>query len=69
MQNKYNSEDLYYMAATLLLSECPMSKVVDCTGCEYLLVCYEENNPIFFFIPLVPNIKTTCLAKITAALN
>ena len=46
MENKYNSEDLYNMAAILPLSECPMSNMVDCTGCESLHVCFEENNPI-----------------------
>ena len=46
MENKYNSEDLYNMAVTLPLSECPMSNVVDCTSCESLQACYEENNPI-----------------------
>jgi len=44
MENKYNSEYLYNMATTLLLSECPMSNIVDCTGCESLQVCHEENN-------------------------
>ena len=46
MENKYNSEDLYNMAATLPLSECPMSNIVDCAGCESLQVCYEENTSI-----------------------
>lgn len=46
MENKYNSEDMYNMAATLLLSECPMINIVDCAGCESLQVCYEENNPM-----------------------
>ena len=45
MENKYNSEDLYNMAATLPLSECPMSNIVDCAGCErWFLQSQEKRN-------------------------